>query len=179
MDEQLLDEESQPLPGDKTELLERVERARAALEETIRPLSDAKLVAPGPYEGWSVKDHLAHLATWEQGMAALLQQRPRYAAMDVDEKTYLSSSTDDLNAIVYQHHKDRSPAEVLAAFRQAHRHLLAALDGLTDADLFRTYSHYQPDEPGEDSGEPILKWIAGNTYEHYAEHQAWIQALVA
>ena len=174
MDNQL----TEPLPRDKAQLLERIQRARAALEQTISQLSAAQLVAPGPYEGWSVKDHLAHLAIWEQGLAALLQGRPRYAAMHVDEETYLSADTDGLNAIIYQHNKDRSLAEVLAAFRQAHQQTLAALAGLTDADLFKTYSHYQPDEPGEDSGEPILRWIAGNTYEHYAEHQAWIQALV-
>ena len=48
----------------------------------------------------------------------------------------------------------------------------------SDADLRKTYSHYQPDEPGEDSGEPIMRWVAGNTYEHYAEHQEWIEALI-
>jgi hypothetical protein len=67
---------------------------------------------------------------------------------------------------------------VLAALRDGQQQLLDALDGLTDADLFKTYSHYQPDEPGKDSGAPILGWIAGNTYAHYAEHQGWIQALV-
>ena len=165
------------LPRTKAELLERIERARAALEQTISGLSDAQLVAPGS-DGWSVKDHLAHLTTWEQGIAALLERRPRYAAMHLDEQTYLTAGEDDINSIIYEHNKDRSLAEVLAAFEQGHQQVLAALAGLTDADLFKTYSHYQPDEPGEDSGEPILRWIAGNTYEHYAEHEAWIQALV-
>ncbi len=173
-----MDNESRSLPSDKTELLERIQRARAALEQTISRVSDAQLVAPGPSEAWSVKDHLAHLTTWEQGLAALLQGRPRYAAMEVDEKTYLSADADGLNAIIYQRNKDRPLAEVLVAFRQAHEELLGALAALTDGDLFKTYSHYQPHEPGEDSGEPILRWIAGNTYEHYTEHQAWIQAVI-
>ena len=175
-DEQL--DDAQPLPGDKAELLERVQLAWAALEESISQLSDAKLVAPGPGEAWSIKDHLAHLATWERGIAALLQGRPRYVAMHLDEETYLSNNEDGLNAIIYQHNKERSLAEILATFQQAHQQVLVALAGLSDADLFKTYSHYQPDEPGKDSGEPILKWVAGNTYEHYAEHQAWIEAPV-
>ena len=177
MDEQLTASES--LPRDKPELLERIQQARAALEQTISQLSDGQLVAAGHASGWSVKDHLAHLTIWEQGLAALLQAQPRYAAMHVDERTYVSADEDSLNALIYQRNKERSLAEVLAAFRQAHQQVLDALEGLTDADLFKTYSHYQPDEPGEDSGEPILKWVAGNTYEHYAEHHAWLQALVA
>ena len=56
--------------------------------------------------------------------------------------------------------------------------MLTTLAGLSDEDLFKTYSYYQPDEPGDDSGDPILNWIMGNTYEHYAEHQAWIEALL-
>ncbi len=177
MDEQLSENESLPRPKGKAELLERIARTRAALEETVGSLSEAQLVAPGPDEGWSAKDHLAHLATWERGLAALLRRDPRYAAMGVDEQSYLSNET-DLNAIIYQRNKDRPPADVLDSLRQAQQELLAALAGLTDADLFKTYSHYQPDEPGEDSGAPILGWIAGNTYDHYAEHQAWIRALV-
>ena len=97
--------------------------------------------------------------------------------MHVDEATYLRS-TDAINEVVYERNKGRSAPDVLADFRQAHQDVLAALGGLTEADLLRTYSHYQPDEPGEDSGAPIVRWIAGNTYEHYDEHQEWIEALV-
>ncbi len=174
MDEQLTDDESQPLPKDKAELLERVRRARQGLEQAIGRLSDAQLIAPGPDDGWAVKDHLSHVATWERSLAALLQGRPRYAAMNVDQQTYLSGNTDAVNALIYQHNKERSLPEALADFAQAHKDLLGVLAGLTDADLFKTYSDYQPDEPGEDSGAPIIGWVAGNSYEHYAEHQTWI-----
>ncbi len=34
------------------------------------------------------------------------------------------------------------------------------------------------DEPGEDSGSPIVGWITGNTYYHYDEHSLLIEALV-
>ncbi len=173
MDEQLTDDESQPLPKDKAELIERIRRSRSALEATIGRLSDAQLVAPRPPDGWAVKDHLLHIAAWERSLEALLQGRPRYAAMNVDEQTYLRSE-DALNALIYRQNKERPLSEALADFEQVHKDLLAVL---TDADLLKTYSDYQPDEPGEDSGAPIIGWIAGNSYEHYAEHQAWVEAL--
>ena len=162
----------------KAEVLDRIQRARASLEGVTGGLSEQQLIAPAPDGGWSIKDHLAHLAAWEAGIAALLQRRPRYPAMGLDGETFLNTDEDGLNAIIYQQNSGRSLGEVRAAFRGAQRELLDALAGLTDADLLRTYSHYQPDEPGEDSGEPIVNWIAGNTYEHYDEHRSWIEALV-
>lgn len=179
MDEQLSESENDAttLPKEKVDLLERIRRTRAALEQTVGRLSPAQLVAPGAAAGWSVKDHLAHIAIWELGLAALLQRRLRYAAMDIDEATYLRGE-DAINEIIYERNKARSAPDVLADFRRAHQELLAAVGGLTEAGLLRTYSHYQPDEPGEDSGAPIVRWIAGNTYEHYDEHQEWIEALV-
>jgi uncharacterized damage-inducible protein DinB len=166
------------LPRDKNELLQRIAAARAALASAIGVLSDEQFVAPGPQDGWSVKDHLAHLAVWERGIAALLGRRPRYEAMGLDLETYLGNDEESLNAIIYGRNKDRPPAEVRGALEEAERALDTALAPLADADLFRTYSHYQPDEPGEDSGAPVLGWIADNSYEHYAEHQAWIETLV-
>ncbi|MCH8850721.1 MAG: ClbS/DfsB family four-helix bundle protein [Chloroflexi bacterium] len=177
MDEQLSENDATTLPKDKAELLERIRRARAGLEQTIGLLSPDQIVAPGAAAGWSVKDHLTHIAVWEMGLAALLQRRPRYAAMDVDEATYRRGA-DATNETIYERNKGRSAPDVLGDFRRAHQELLAALGGLTEADLRRTYSYYQPDEPGEDSGAPIVRWIAGNTYEHYDEHREWIEALV-
>ena len=165
---------TQRLPRDKAELLERIQAERTALDETLARLSEMQLVAPGEYEGWSVKDHLAHLAAWELGIAALLRRGPRYAAMGLDENTYLNAGTDGINAAIHERTNDLSLADVLAGLRQAQAELLDALAPLSEADLAKRYSHYQPDEPGKDSGAPVVRWIAGNTYEHYAEHVAWL-----
>jgi len=97
--------------------------------------------------------------------------------MHLDADTYFNGDADAVNAIIYQRNADRSLAKVRTDFAQGQRDLLDALAPLTDADLLKAYSHYQPDEPGEDGGEPIVNWIVGNTYGHYAEHRAWIEAL--
>ena len=173
IEEELSDEA--PLPPDKAALLARVRAARAALEAALSRLSDEQLLAPGP-DGWAVKDHLIHIAAWERGIAALLRKQPRYAAMELDQETYLRGS-ETINATLYARHKDEPLAAARERFRAAHEDILDTIGALDDADLFQTYSHYQPDEPGKDSGAPIVGWIAGNTYEHYAEHQGWIETL--
>ena len=164
-------------PRTKAELLPRIETARAALDDLIASLSDDQLVSPAPDGGWSVKDHLAHLTAWEAGIAALLQHKPRYAAMQMDAATYRNTDKNGLNAIIHQRTSRHSLQEVREAFRQGQQALADAVSDLSAADLLETYSHYQPDEPGDDSGAPIVGWITGNTCDHYDEHRAWIEAL--
>jgi len=165
-------------PRDMSGLFDRIERARSSLQQTYAHLNDAQMVAHGPDGGWSVKDHLAHLTTWEAGIAALLRREPRWAAMGLDDAIVRQYDEAGVNAIIDQHNKDRALPDVLADFEHTHRGLVAVLKQLTFDDLLKTYSYYQPNEPGVDSGRPILAWIAGNTYEHYEEHENWVRAVV-
>jgi len=58
-----------------------------------------------------------------------------------------------------------------------HARLLELLAPMTDADLLKSYSHYQPDEPGDDDGRPASDVIYGNSAGHFAEHLGWIKSL--
>jgi hypothetical protein len=160
------------------EFLRRLDHGRAALETVLAPLSERQLTTPDPEEGWSVKDHLAHLAAWENGMTALLKREPRYPAMGVTLEQAQANAMDDLNQVMYRQHKDRSLAEVRALFDKAHNDLRDAVAGLQNADLHRTYSHFQPDEPGEDDGTPIVGYLVGNSFGHYEEHIPWIKNVI-
>jgi hypothetical protein len=163
-------------PATKSELLERINQGRKELTQVIKRLSEAELVTPDPQTGWTIKDHLAHLAAWEIGIATLLQHRPRWPAMGLDETAIAASETDDLNTIIYQLHQNRPLAEVMTYFQEAHDQMLTALAQLSYEDLLKPYAHYQLHVSDSDSSDPILDWIAGNTYEHYAEHKEWIEA---
>jgi hypothetical protein len=159
----------------KIELLERITRSRAALEKLVNALSEAQLTAPGP-EVWSVKDHLAHLAAWELGVAELLQRRNRFAAMHVEEAVKQGKSEDEVNDLIYRHCAGLSLAEVKVAFQTAHQQLVQAVEALEDADLHRPYRDYLPAGSGGPD-RPVFQWIVGNTFEHFDEHRGYIQEL--
>ncbi len=163
--------ESFSVPRDKTELLARIREARAALERTVDRLSEAQLTAPGP-DGWSGKDHLAHLAAWEGKIVAVMEGRPAHEGLGLDEATYRGASIDEINARLHERERERPLPEVLAGFRETHGRLLAALEALPEAELSRPYQ-------SADAGDVLADGIAGNTYEHYEEHQATIKALAA
>jgi hypothetical protein len=163
------------MPRDTTGLVQRIRQARSELMQSFSQLSEDQLVAPGPDGGWSVKDHLAHLAAWERGIVAVLNRRPRWPAMGLDEEQVPALDEAGINATVERHNKGRALSDVLADFEQVHRDMIAVLERLSFDDLLKPYSTYVP---GSDRRDPVLSSIAGNTYDHYTEHRAWVQVVV-
>jgi len=51
---------------DRRQLLQRLDTAWAAFEESYAGVSDAQLMKPGVTGDWSVRDILAHVSTWEE-----------------------------------------------------------------------------------------------------------------
>ena len=129
-------------------------------------------------QGWSVKDHLAHLMVWEQSLLALLEGRSRELAMGLDVTDTAGHDLEAINAEIQQRFQRRSLEQIREELRQSHTQVRATIAGLTDADLLLPYSHYQPNDPPEDDG-PVLGWIMGNTVGHFDEHRGWIEALLA
>jgi hypothetical protein len=125
---------------------------------------------------WAVKDHLVHLAAWELSLLALLQGEDRRAAMGVPDA---AEDTDGLNEAVWLAHRHNSVDQALAFSRDAHERLMRRLSQMSDADLRRTYNHYQPNDPRDPADDrAVVEWVAGDTYEHYAEHMGYIDQIV-
>jgi predicted enzyme related to lactoylglutathione lyase len=167
------------LPQGRAELLSRIEQARNEVEAVLLDMSDEMLSTRPVGFPWNIKDHLAHMAGWEMGIAALLRKEPRYEAMGVDPAA-VEGGADEINAILYQRSRDRSLDEARQLFAQAHSELLEAINALDDEDLYRPYSHFEPEPAGQGSIEiSVVYFIAGNTYWHYSEHLAEIRAISA
>ena len=164
-------------PRSTEELLARIAESWGILNQRITPLNSAQLTAIGPDDGWSVKDHLAHLATWEGMLVELLRGRPIHTAFGISRAEYDAlESTDALNAVIAAQYKDHSLDEVMRRFAETHTRLVALIGALPDEDLSKPITSFQPDDPDE---RPLLRKIIGDTYEHYAEHLPWIEAILA
>ena len=151
----------------KEQLLEQIEGGWAELE-MVQARMDDKGVARPPEDGWGLKDHLAHIAAWELSLVALLTGGDRAAAVGIPPGD--DHDTDSVNAIIHQRLRELTAAEVRALLRGAHAQLRDALSPLTDEDLARPYSHYQPQAAGEGDNRPVIGWITGNTFDHVREH---------
>ncbi len=162
----------------KSRLIERIQRSWGELETLIKSLTPAELTGMPSPDGWTAKDHLAHLTAWEAGTVAMLQRSQRYEAMGLDELFVTHSTEEEVNDRIYHLNREITLDEVLAKFHETHHQMMLTLDKLSEDELYHTYSYFQPDDPGEDRGIPIIEWVKGNTYEHFDSHTDWIGKLV-
>lgn len=166
---------SDTTPKTTAELLSRLDRAWEALESTLGRLTQAQLTDVRDLAGWAVKDHVMHVAAWEDAFLARLTGRPTHEALGLDEAA-LAQDEDAVNAAIFTRHRHRPLTEVLNAARTSHRAVRARLAALGDHAVAGTVTDVVP--PGTESeGGAAAAWIAGNTWEHYEAHHDWIRTL--
>jgi hypothetical protein len=139
-----------PPPATHAELLARFDREWARLRGLAARLSLADLEIRGD-GGWSPKDHLAHVTTWERYLAVTeIGGRPVVDALGFAfEEAGRKLSIDEINARIFAANAAKSSAQVLAEFDTVHADARAAVAGIN----FAAWSG------------PTHEW-----YDHYLEH---------
>jgi hypothetical protein len=164
-------------PANKAEFLEQLQQSWAELEQTLNGYSDEQMTQREDAVGWTVKDHLGHLISWEEGITALLQKQPRWEAMGLDPDLVRRRSEDEINQVMREQMQPLSLEEVRSRLSAANAALTSVVQSLAAEDLLKSYSHFQPDESGKGSPAPILGWVDGNSNAHYREHLPWIKEI--
>jgi uncharacterized protein (TIGR03083 family) len=152
----------------KRELLEAIQKGRAEFEAALAKLSPEQMVAPGVMGEWSVKDILGHIGMWESRLVTILYAVERGATPS--QLVHTQAEVDKVNAGSYAEQRDRPLDRVLADFHGVHRQLLKRLDAVEENDLF------DPKRFQWMEGESLAKLVAGDTFEHYAEHRSAIRS---
>jgi hypothetical protein len=164
-------------PTTKAELLQKMEEGWNTFHAYVSTLTPAQLTEPKDAAGWSAKDHLIHLAVWQDGVSAVLEQKgeTRPGAMGLDAETW-AQDFDAMNAVIQQQNRDLPVETVLERLRAAHTRMFNLVSALPEEALFLPYKRY---DPSSKRRRPIIGWIVADSYAHYAEHTPWIQAIVA
>jgi hypothetical protein len=149
-----------------SDALARIRPARAALVAVVDGLSDAELVRAHPVGGWPAVGHLTHVAAWERMIVAHLTDGRDHDVVRMTPEEYARASLDELNARIYELHRDETPVQARAEFSAAHEAIARLVETLSPE---RLAARYWPDEERS-----VANKIAGDTYLHYDEHRAWI-----
>src|SRR5436190_2527934 len=138
----------------KTSILDEMSTSYAALEEILASLDKMQFFTEGVIPGWSIKDMLAHIASWHHRLlkwleAAVQNEEPAISGPDNVEEM------DKLNAQFYQENKSRSLDEVLADFRTSYLKIFDILQTMSDYYLISSNRFAYM------TGEPLCYVIAG------------------
>ena len=157
------------------ELVIAIERAWRPYEEDIRALMPEQLEGPTDDAGWTVKDHITHVAAWEGGIRSLLQGEPRHGGMGISEDD-LALDEDQINERIRQAHADMSAEDVVEESVLRHEGFIMELEALPDEGVYRKRSDYthQEDPDGVFFGE----WAWDNSGAHYREHLRYIRRIL-
>ena len=157
------------IPQDTDDLLQRIAAAWGALEATIAPLSETQMTAR-PGGRWSVKDNLAHLAAWDGRVIALLAwDQPMLEYLGLPPDTSEGEDTSNINAIIWERHKDDPLPDVLTRWRETHTELVRTLE---------TFPFERLAEPHSSLDGPLGGVVVGDTYDHYPDHTRMIVDVV-
>jgi len=139
---------------DRDELIDHYHAMRRDLLAAVEGLEDTTLL-DASIDGWSVKDHLAHLALWTDIRAA---EVTRISAGHDSAYRLTPAQDDTFNVIAYEARREWSLAQARWELEQARAKLLDALTHATPRGL--DASHYGS---------------AGLRSHHESEHAAWIR----
>lgn len=139
---------------DREDLLRHYRESRARLLAAIDGLTDEQM-SEHSLDGWAVKDHLAHLAVWDDMRAAEVE---RIAAGHASAWTMTDKQDEDLNAMTYEMRRGLSAAQARWELDNSRRRLLDAIAAAPP-----------------DALDPSRYGTAPLRGDHEGQHTAWIE----
>ncbi|MFZ1946420.1 MAG: ClbS/DfsB family four-helix bundle protein [bacterium] len=164
------------MPDTRAQLDAAIESAWSELDSFLAAIAEGTATAHDS-NGWTVKDHVTHMAIWGDSAAVLFRGGSRHQALGITEDFYSKASFDEINDVIRRREADLPLDQAVQQLRETHSQLLAAVESLSDIDLDRTVRDVFPLAPRSDNRR-VVDFIYENTAAHYSEHLPWMRRLV-
>jgi hypothetical protein len=162
------------MPMTRTSLMSAIETSWNNLQDFIQTLTNDELTQAKDATGWTVKDHLIHVAIWENANRAMLEGESKREVLEISPEVW-EQDDDPINAVLQERYQNMSLNDVLQTLQENHDAMLKKLNTMTEEDFKLPYSHYQPQSTQERA---IIDYVAWDTVYHYNDHREWIAAIV-
>lgn len=139
-----------------------LEKERSKLNELLKELPVDEFEKPGVVGDWSVKDVLAHLAHWEEGMLTWLKIARDGIDVTGPEEGLKWKDMKEFNRRIYEAHKNEPLEEVMQYFHLNHEKFLNMVKQISDDELL-TNGYYAFTEK-----KAVYDWL-----NQYAGHDHW------
>jgi hypothetical protein len=153
---------------DKPELIRTIQEAHHQVARAIEHIPDERLLEP-VMDGWTGKDLLAHMAWWHDHSVLVIEGLR--AGRQPYDRTDPANTTDALNERTHREHVADPPELARNAFNESFTRLLAALEPVTDEELFAD------DRWPWLGGEGLFETIRWDSSRHYDAHREHLEPL--
>jgi len=155
----------------KLELITALENGREAFLELFTELEDEEMLVPDPKNGWSLKDILCHLTRWEAEVVKLLWQLKQ--GQKPTTAHFLGVEIDQINSRWLEEDRTRPLDRVLSDYHGVRNQTIRRVEAFMDQDL------NDPNRFPWLKSRAVWEWVAGDSYEHEAEHIDQVLAIVS
>ena len=146
----------------KAEVLSGIQSEYDLLEEILAGLSESQMVQPGVEGDWSVKDIIAHIATWQKRMVGWVIEARQGKTPPMEEG---EAQIHQWNQQDYLANRDRALADILAEFRRWHQEAVTLTKAIPEEELCDLHRYAWL------NGKPLWAMIVGDTGNHYRDHR--------
>jgi hypothetical protein len=161
----------------KVKFVKDLQETWSELQAGLTALTEQQMTNTYDDQGWNVKDHIAHLAAWEESVAMLFQGKPRHQTIGVALEDFTGENIDAINASIRERWEPLTLTATMHTFQNIHHSLMSSVNGLSDEDLTQPVAIFFPQTPpGEERR--VNEIIRANTSDHYREHLPWIKQIV-
>jgi len=157
----------------RDEVLEKLTAARAVFDEKLEAVPAEALERPLPGSAHSVKDIVAHVSSYDDLVVQrLIESRAgRTTAFDRDRAGW-----EAFNERVWREVADVPAADALALAREVFAALVEEVARLTDEELGAPVAATAALDPAWLSGHAPWELIETDTFDHYTQHYAALDA---
>jgi hypothetical protein len=160
------------------QLCRNIDADWAKLEASLANLNEEQLFQICDEHGWNIKDHLAHIAHWEEVLLFMFYGISYEESQRIPWGKY--PVFDDVNEAMRRQWVDFSPNFILKRINRVHRHLMEKLSPLSEEDLRTPVKQFFSSIwIPEYEQRNIAEFIRAHTDTHYQDHTAWIEQMKA
>lgn len=119
-------------------------------------------------DGWSAKDHIAHIAAWKRSFVFWLDDISGHDVLGISEELFNSGDLEQINAAILEVFRDRPWSDVRSEAIAAHRAKIDAVVAQTESRLLAPMGNVS-----------LIEALPDLTWEHDRDHLMWLKQPLA
>lgn len=166
--------EARQEPQNRAHLLEAIATSWNAYTRLIDTLADEQWTAVTDDQGWTVKDHVAHVTAWENVITEVFRNgSPQYETLQLTESEWRERGLAGAEEVIHARKAGQSLRRVMHNRDVTHARLVTILSGLSEEAMHRPFAEFG----AVDATGTVLVELMDALARRYDHHSAAILAI--